>query len=201
VRTRVARLLPRCAGEAGYTLVELLTVLLILGTVLGGLTALFVSASRAEIDMNERFQAQQNARLALSRLRREVHCAKSAATTAAAPTLVSTVTLTPSPIASTYCTRTTAATWCTVALGANRFGLFRKDGTACDPAGVKVADHLTDPDGAADGIANVFSYVPNSVNSLAKLNVDFPVDVDPVDADAAYRLQDSIALRKSGRTG
>jgi prepilin-type N-terminal cleavage/methylation domain-containing protein len=198
---RLRLLVRRCGGESGYTLVELLTVLLILGTVLGALTGLFVSASRAEIDMNERFRAQQNARLALSKLRREVHCAKSATTTAVAPTLVSTVTLTPSAIASTYCTMTTAATWCTVSLGTNRFGLFRKGGTTCDSAGLKIADHLTDPDGNADGVANVFSYVPKSVNSLAKLSVDFPVDVDPADARAAYRLQDSIALRKSGRTG
>lgn len=190
----------RLREEGGYTLIEMIGVLAILSTVLGALTALFVSASRAELDMNERFRAQQDARLALSTLRRDVHCARSATATDAAPALVFAVTLTPSPNPGPYCRTTAPVTWCTVSLGADRFGLFRKDGAACDAAGRKVADRLTDPDGTADGVANVFSYVPKSADTLAKLNVDFRVDVEPGDARAAYRLQDSIALRKSGRT-
>ena len=70
----VRRLLP-LRGQSGYALTELLTVLVILTIVLGGLTALFVSATRAEVDMQKRFEAQQEARLAMDALRREVHCA------------------------------------------------------------------------------------------------------------------------------
>ena len=51
-----ARLL---GDDGGYTLVELLTVLLILGVVMGGLTTVFASATSADADMNNRFQAQQ----------------------------------------------------------------------------------------------------------------------------------------------
>jgi prepilin-type N-terminal cleavage/methylation domain-containing protein len=62
-------------GEGGYTMIEMLTVLLIMGIVMSGLTTIFVSGSRAETNMNQRFVAQQNTRLALDRIRRDIHCA------------------------------------------------------------------------------------------------------------------------------
>ncbi len=65
----------RLAAEHGYSLSEMLVVLAILGIVLGALTQLFVSASTAQVDMTRRFEAQQNMRLALDKLRREIHCA------------------------------------------------------------------------------------------------------------------------------
>ena len=54
-------------NERGHSLVEMLTVLVILEIVIGGLTTLFQQGSNAEIDMNYRFQAQQDARIALDR--------------------------------------------------------------------------------------------------------------------------------------
>ena len=66
---------PRLRGERGYTLVEMLTVMVIMGVVMSGLTTVFVHASNSEADMNTRFQAQLTARLALDKMRREVHCA------------------------------------------------------------------------------------------------------------------------------
>ena len=65
----------RLRGEGGYTLIEMLTVLVIFGTVMSALLALFVQGTNAELDLNNRFQAQQDARLALDKLRREAHCA------------------------------------------------------------------------------------------------------------------------------
>ena len=65
----------RLAAEHGYSLSEMLVVLAILGIVLAALTQLFVSASTAQVDMTRRFEAQQNMRLALDKLRREIHCA------------------------------------------------------------------------------------------------------------------------------
>ena len=67
--------LRRLRGERGYTLVELLVVLAIFTTVVTALVSLFTSGAKAELDMNRRFEAQQNARLALDRMRRELHCA------------------------------------------------------------------------------------------------------------------------------
>ena len=70
IRERLRRL----RGERGYTLVELLVVLAIFTTVVTALVSLFTSGAKAELDMNRRFEAQQNARLALDKLRRELHC-------------------------------------------------------------------------------------------------------------------------------
>ena len=74
----------RLSDESGFTLTEMLVVLVILGVVLAALTQLFVSASRTEVDQTRRFQAQQEARLALDALRREIHCANAVTPTTAA---------------------------------------------------------------------------------------------------------------------
>jgi prepilin-type N-terminal cleavage/methylation domain-containing protein len=67
--------MPRHASaEDGFTLPELLVVLLIVGVVLGGLTQLFTSAVKSATDQTRRVDAQQDARVALDRLRREIHC-------------------------------------------------------------------------------------------------------------------------------
>ena len=186
--TFVRRLLRRSAAQDGHSLTELLTVLAILGTVLAGLTGLFVSASGAEVEMNERFGAQQNARLALTKMRRDVHCASSATVTAAGTGARVTLTFPATPVGGCG---TTAVSWCTVEVTAGRFGLFRSAGSTCDATGVRVADHLT--------IGNAFAYTQRKPSSLATLNVDFAVDANLKDTRAAYRLQDALALRRSGR--
>jgi prepilin-type N-terminal cleavage/methylation domain-containing protein len=170
--------------ERGYTLIEMLTVLVIFSTVMSALLVLLVQGTNAELDQNNRFQAQQDARLALDKIRREAHCA-----TAVSVSSPSAVTLSlPS-----YCpTGNGSVTWCTVSLGASRYGLFRKAGAACDATGVRWADHLT--------TANVFGYAAQSPTSLAKLSVDFPVNVKPSRTVDTYELKDDIVLRNSTRS-
>ena len=169
--------------EHGYTVIELLVVMVILATVMGSLTTLFVQASTAEVDLNNRFQAQQNARLALDKLRRETHCASQASVASS-----TSVTLT----LGSYCpTGNGSVTWCTVGSG-NRFGLYRKIGASCDATGVKWADYLTS--GA------VFAYTAQSTTSLAKLRVDFPINVKPKKSVRSYELVDEIVLRNSVRS-
>ena len=73
--------LSRPAHERGFTLIELLIVMVIMGVVTTAVTTLFVTGSNAELDMNNRFQAQVNARLALDKVRREIHCANVATPT------------------------------------------------------------------------------------------------------------------------
>jgi len=173
----------KLAREDGYTLIELLIVLIILASVVGSLTTLFVHASNAELDLNNRFQAQQNARLALDKLRREGHCASQASVATS-----SSVTLT----LASYCpTGNGSVTWCTVGSG-TRYALYRKTGTTCDATGVKWADYIT--------TGAVFAYTPQSTTSLAKLRVDFPINVQPKKSVESYELVDEIALRNSLRT-
>jgi prepilin-type N-terminal cleavage/methylation domain-containing protein len=178
----------RLASERGYSLSEMLVVLAILGIVLGALTQLFVSASTAQVDMTRRFEAQQEMRLALDKLRREIHCANEVTGSPATSSIVIAL--------GSYCpTNGTGAdvdvTWCTKGSG-QRFALWRYNGTACSGTGRKEADYLT--------IDKVFTaYAPPASGGLGKLSVLLPVDVDPSDAKQSYVLKDDIALRNTLR--
>ena len=77
------RLLRRLRGERAYTMVEMITVMLIMSIVMTGITTVFVQGSNAELDMNNRFQAQTNVRLALDKIRKDIHCASSVSTPSA----------------------------------------------------------------------------------------------------------------------
>jgi prepilin-type N-terminal cleavage/methylation domain-containing protein len=193
----VARMRRRLGAQGGYTLVEMLTVLLILGVVMGGLTTVLSSATNADAQMNRRYQAQQTARLALDKLRREVHCS-SAATPAA--TTTSSVTLTLPTYCKTY-SGSTSVTWCTRNVSTNRYALYRVDGSTCS-GGVKWADFLTPTSTATvcSGALCVFNYSAQSTSSLAKLHVDFPVNPKPIRNVDTYELVDDLVLRNSSRS-
>src|SRR5260370_33880531 len=68
----------RLRAEDGYTLVELLIVMVLMAIVLGALTTLWVSGSNTELRLNRQFQAQQAARLGLDQVRTDIHCANAA---------------------------------------------------------------------------------------------------------------------------
>ena len=171
------------AGEAGYTVIEMLVVMSILGVVVGGLTTVFVRGANAEIDMNRRFQAQTDARVALDKLRRDVHCAN-AITPAGVSTSTVTLTL---PV---QCKSGTGnITWCTQGSGTN-YGLYRVTGSTCS-GGVKYASYVTQ--------ANLFNYTAQSTTSLGKLHIDLPVNTKPSNPLQGYRLIDDIVLRNTTR--
>ena len=67
--------LRRLRGEAGYNLVEMITVMVIMTVVFAGITTVFVAGSKAQSDQERRFQAQVTTRLALDKIRRDIHCA------------------------------------------------------------------------------------------------------------------------------
>ena len=188
------RLLRRLGREPGYSLVEMLIVMAILGVVMSALTTVFVQATNAEQDMNNRFQAQLTARLALDKMRREVHCASVATPTGSS----SSVTLTlPS-----YCkTGSGSITWCTRSVATNRYALYRVVGSTCS-GGVKWADYLTPTSTATvcSGTLCIFNYAAQSTTSLADLKVDFPVNVQPSKSVELYELIDDIVLRNSTRS-
>jgi prepilin-type N-terminal cleavage/methylation domain-containing protein len=178
--TRLRRLRP-LRDERGYSLVELLTAMVIMGIVLGGLTQIFVSGSKAENDMNARFRAQQDARLSLDRIRRDVHCASDVT-----PYSQSSATL-----VSAGCGN---VTWCTAAVGASttRYRLYRQTGSTCGSAGGSlVADYLLS--------ANVFTAFTHPTGSLAALTIDFPISVKGSKV-GRYELKDTIYLRNSIRS-
>ena len=185
--------------EGGFSLIELLTALAILLTVMVTLTTLMVSATRSEVDLTRRVQAQQEARLALERIRHEIHRAcKAEHMTLATGTVDTTsgtktnVRLTP-PVSFGCPSSTdpsTAVTWCMAGSG-SRWKLRRVIGTPTSCTGGRAeADYIT--------TSAVFTLEQPS-GSLMRLNVNFPVDLEPADAQRTYRLVDNLVLRNSTR--
>jgi prepilin-type N-terminal cleavage/methylation domain-containing protein len=178
----------RLRDESGFTLTEMLVVLVILGVVVGALAQLFTSAIKTEADQTRRFQAQQNGRLALDSLRREIHCANAVSPTTGFPVTSITITL------GSYCTTTggalTTVRWCTTGSG-SRYSLVRTTAVSCT-GGVRKADYLT--------TGSVFTGLGLAGGGLkAKLSIDLPVDVDPASAAGRYELKDDIVLRNTTR--
>jgi prepilin-type N-terminal cleavage/methylation domain-containing protein len=187
------RLLRVLRDERGYSLIEMLIVLSITSVVMGALTVLFIQASNAELDTNNRFQAQQTARLALDKMRREVHCASMATPSGQSSSITLTL--------PNYCkTGNGSITWCTRNVSTNRYALYRVVGSTCS-GGVKWADYLVPSSSAPDcsGALCIFTYTAQSTASLAKLHVDFPVNVKPSKGVELYELADDIVLRNSSR--
>jgi len=187
----VSALLGRLRGERGYSLVEMLTVISILGVVMTSLTSLFVQGSNSQLDMNRRFQAQETVRVALEKIRREIHCSKAASTTGGNGAQSSVTLELPGQCKTAVGGVTTNVTWCTASVATKRYALYRKVGTSCDNTGTKWGDYLT--------TQNAFDYQTQSATSLAKLRVEFAVDAKPTDATPGYSLCDQIALRNSAR--
>jgi prepilin-type N-terminal cleavage/methylation domain-containing protein len=177
--TRLAPVLRRARRDDGYTLIELLIVTVVLGTVIGSLTLLFVNASKAELEMNRRFQAQQDARVAVDKMRREIHCADSIAPTGVAFSI--TVHL-PGQCPSAGGTSTNVI-YDVVGSG-QRWQLRRNS--------VVLADYVTEQ--------NAFEYFePVSGMSLGKLRVTLPINLDPATTAKEWRLVADIVLRNTSR--
>jgi prepilin-type N-terminal cleavage/methylation domain-containing protein len=182
-RDRVLRLL---RGERGVSLIELLTSMAIMSFILASLATVFVSGSNAEVDLRNRFAAQTDARLALDKMRREVHNACTATVSLPSGSAYAAVTLWSEDAAAGY-TCTNAATWCAVGTG-QRFALYRKAGTTCNATGsVRWADYLT-----SDAL---FTLVAASAGTLPKVGVEVEIDTMTADTSRRYRLQDAIAVR------
>jgi prepilin-type N-terminal cleavage/methylation domain-containing protein len=178
------------AKEEGYTLVELLVVMLILGTVMAGLTTVFVGGSNAEIRLNRRFQAQQQARLALDRIRADIHCA-SAAQAQTIGTYAGSLKLA-EPSCYAYSTTPTVS-WCPVQVTSSRYALYRSTATtnictSTDATRVRIADYLTTS-------TNVFTTAAIPQNSLQTVSIDFRVSTDPKSPNMeVYELKDAIVV-------
>lgn len=182
------------ADERGYSLVELLVVMVILGLVMAGLTAVFVSGSTAEVRFNKRFQGQQQARLALDRVRSDIHCASQADAN--------------HPLNGLPALRLNVAScsatkpydyWCVVTVSASppRYKLYRtasaaSTATTCtsgDAARTLVADHLVS--------SAVFTTAAIAQFGLQTVGVDFKISVNPTTTipTDVYELSDTIVAR------
>jgi len=182
----IGRVRRRLRGEAGYSLVEMVTVMVIMSIVFAGITQVFIAGSKAQTEQDRRFQAQLATRLALDKIRKDIHCASDVT-----PFTTSSVTLKlPSGCGGDV-------SWCTAAVTGytNRYRLYRQTGTSCSAAnGVQISDYLV---GAA-----AFPAYNHTVgcSCLASLQVDFKVSNkgSTVGVDT-YELTDTVFLRNSTR--
>jgi prepilin-type N-terminal cleavage/methylation domain-containing protein len=179
----VRKIIRLLSDEGGYNLVELLTVMAILSIVLGGITTLFVQGSNAEIDMNRRYQSQQEVRVAMDRVRRDAHCSSKAI----------------KPTATTYvlfndpCQAGGVVSWCTVASG-SIYKLYRSTTSTCNSSSTMYAENLVNASG------DVFVYVQQNTDHLASLQVDLKSNSKPAMTQETYELTDKMVLRNGART-
>jgi prepilin-type N-terminal cleavage/methylation domain-containing protein len=179
----------RLAGlQRGYTLLELLTVMSILSVIVGALVTLFIRATNAELDMNRRFQAQGTARVAVDRMRREIHCASQISPTGTSALITVTVPWQcptgsgPGPSGAPG--PDTSVIYDVVGAGSQRFQLRRNS--------VKIADYLT--------AQNAFDYTaPVAGSSRGKLRVTLPINTEPQNGLKEWRLVADMVLRNTTR--
>jgi prepilin-type N-terminal cleavage/methylation domain-containing protein len=180
----IERLRTRLRGESGYSLVEMLTVMVIMSIVFTGITQIFITGSNAQNEQDRRFQAQLGSRLAMDKIRKDIHCASDVT-----PYATNAVTLKlPSGCGGDV-------SWCTAAVTGfqSRYRLYRQTGTTCSAAGgVQIADYLTS--------ATAFPAFSHAVgcSCLASLRVDFVLSNKGSAVDA-YELTDTVFLRNSTR--
>lgn len=204
---------PALASQAGFTLIEMVITMAIMSIILGGLTTMFVQGNNSETDLSDRFQAQQQVRLAISALRADGHHACNAVLTGSSSVLFyywdsapangddaeCPTSETASPAFTTAnCTTTLCTTWCTRLVG-SVYKLYRLPGaSACGTSGGKQeANYLT--------TGNIFTFTAGvssgtDAHDLSLLYLDVPVSTRTSKKGDKYEVTDVIVLRNSTRS-
>jgi type II secretory pathway pseudopilin PulG len=194
-----ARIRARLTREEGQSLVEMITTMAMLGFVMAAVAALFVSGLHAQTDMDLRFQAQQNARLALTSMRSDIRnscMAPQVYSTAASTTVLASGVFGGKVVLASACSggaATSNITWCAdSASGAAPFGLYRQTGTSCAyNTGVKRADQLT---------TNAVFALATTSGVRPELTISFPVDANLSSTEGKYTLGDTVMARNAAVT-
>jgi prepilin-type N-terminal cleavage/methylation domain-containing protein len=188
-------------SEDGFTLVELLVVIVLMGLILGPLVDSLVTALNAQAQQVNVVNAQEQARLALERMRKDIHCAHSVnppvANGSGGVTLILNETNTTgiAECPGLIQQNSSSVQWCTipVAGATNRYQLYREN----------------DPNKNCDGVDSTFQvdYITESAlwsipscttGDFPTVAVTLPVDVNVGSLDSSsYDLQDQIALRNA----
>ena len=196
----------RFSAQAGYTLIELIVVMALLGVIMGAIAVGFTSASRAQSDQVARADDQESAREALERMRTDIHCASGAQ---AQPTLDAlgnptgtgyTLQLAVSQNCNAgVTTGSNGVQWCSVSVGGSttRYAIYRTTSGNCGATdAVFQVDYITSYGSITGG--NFWSLPACTPGRLQGVTVNMPVNRTPVTRpDATYDLVDTIAMRNA----
>jgi type II secretory pathway pseudopilin PulG len=196
--------------ERGYTLVELVAVCGLLSIVLGAVTVIMVNGSHAQLNLNQRFQAQAAARTALAAFRADAHNA-CAATVNAGKTLVTfsiplvdrSTNPATQPTPTTQCGTTTAGSnltkvlWCVLTSPTNssKYALYRSTTSTCTTASKYEADNMVN---TLSGFAGWFSTQSTiTYQTRQTVSIDIAVSVKTGQTGGNYDLQQAVTLRNA----
>jgi prepilin-type N-terminal cleavage/methylation domain-containing protein len=180
------------ACESGFTLIEVLVVMIVLLIVLVPLTGAFVSASNAELDSVARADDQQAARQTLARMRTDIHCASGATVQPTATGYLLNLTETAS-ICQGVTTASSGVQWCSASVGGSttRYAVYRTvTGTCQASSAVFQVDYVTN--------GNIWSLPTCSTGQFPTVAINMPVNRDiATHPGQTYHLTDTIALRNA----
>jgi prepilin-type N-terminal cleavage/methylation domain-containing protein len=175
--------LRRARSDHGFSLVELLAVMVIMSAVMTGVIALYISGVNTQATLTANFQAQTALHVGLDKIRADVHlaCAQIANSTTS-------VTLSLPP-----CNAPVSVTWCTRGSG-SAYSLYRVAGSTCT-GGTSYADFITS--------GSIFTYYaqnsPTGSNVLPRLHVDLTVNPTPTIAGTRLHVIDDLVFRNGPR--
>lgn len=219
----------RLRAEDGFTLIEILTAMALLGIVLGAIVTSFTIGIHQEVSQSRRESAYATARVALQRLRLDIHCASGGWDSVEQNGhggFTLTLTETNDSAGGGWCPAVIPAgsgsagvQWCTIPSTAHpgQFRLYRflgLDPTDCD-GGVGStfeADFIARPPGGwpdnnqvspapTSWAGNTWPSPPACTSTwLPAVVLDFNVALDPATHPAEhYELRDVVALRNANR--
>jgi prepilin-type N-terminal cleavage/methylation domain-containing protein len=197
----VGRLLHRLrpADERGFTLVEMVVVCVLLAVVIAGVSTVFISGSHVELNLNDRFQAQQDARLVMNQLRLDVHSACAANVGSSGGTFPSGSMLTLAYVPSgdpTQCGASSSSQkviWCAVASPTTpgQYAVYRSTSSPCSASAGKLeSDNLS-----SSALFSTGTTIP--VGQLQTIQATVAVSLQSGQAGAPYALAQTLALRNA----
>jgi prepilin-type N-terminal cleavage/methylation domain-containing protein len=208
----IERIRARLAGEGGFTLIELLITLLLMGIVMGAVTTAFASAFTGEARSIAEATNEENARLALHRLRMDIHCAAAANGTSPNTNGDGGFTFVLTEVydqnMGQACpkvalgveedgTQSSWVAWCTIRVGgegSQRYKLYRENVRECDGVNSTfMVDYITKP--------NIWDTQLgcSAAGWEQYVGVDLVTNLEPTSHVYEYDLHDVIGLRNSDR--
>jgi prepilin-type N-terminal cleavage/methylation domain-containing protein len=191
----------RLRDEGGFSLIEMVAVMAILGIVLAGITTVFITGSRTELQVNNRFQAQEAARLAMAAVRKDTHGACAASVTGTnGSVLTLSIATSAASLTKDNCGTATGMTkviWtvCTSPTVSTKYALYRATVSTCpSTTGKLVADNLILPASNAFFATAASSTVSIPLGEWQTVDVDMRASLKQGTAGQPFELQERLAV-------